>query len=86
MSAHGDRAADLLIHYFSLIAERAGVPWDGDNASEIRVAVDCLTDAATEAAGAKYEKRVRELEEALVTAEGNLRRIERGMHSHGPAA
>lgn len=50
-----DKAADLFVHYFSLIANRAGVPWDSDNVSEIRTAVDHLMDAARTAAREEVE-------------------------------
>ena len=50
-----DKAADLLIHYFAGIAAEAGFNWDGDNASEIRTAVDHLMDAAREVAREEIE-------------------------------
>ena len=39
------RAADLLVHYFRLVANAAGVPWDGDNDVEVSSIVDALVDA-----------------------------------------
>ena len=45
----------MLIHYFDLIARASGVAWDGDNAAEIRVAVDYLMDAARDIAREEVE-------------------------------
>jgi hypothetical protein len=54
-NASAGRAADLLIHYFAGIAHEAGFNWVGDNASEIRTAVDHLMDAARDIARQEIE-------------------------------
>lgn len=41
MSAQ-DRAADLLIHYFRIAYQEAGIGWDSDNASEVVEIVDLI--------------------------------------------
>ena len=40
------RAVELTQHYFRMIAEAAGVPWDGDNDVEVELMVACVIDAA----------------------------------------
>ena len=39
-------AVHLAQHYFRLIAQRAGVPWDGDNDVEVELMVCQIVDAA----------------------------------------
>lgn len=39
-------ATHLLQHYFSLVAQRAGVQWDSDNEAEVELIVDGLLGAA----------------------------------------
>ena len=39
-------AVHLAQHYFRLIAQRAGVPWDGDNDVEVELMVCQIIDAA----------------------------------------
>jgi hypothetical protein len=48
MSDAQGRAVSLAQHYYRLIAERAGVTWDGDNDTEIRLLVGDIIDAAAE--------------------------------------
>jgi hypothetical protein len=45
---HRRRAKDLLVHYFKVVFERAGIPWDGDNIIEIEQIVDEIIQAAIE--------------------------------------
>lgn len=52
-NVNAEAAADLLIHYFRVIAEKAGIGWDGDYSAEIRNAVDRLMDAAQDIARAE---------------------------------
>lgn len=54
-NAAADQAADLLIHYFRLIAHNAGFGWDGDNNAEVRIIVDRLMDAARQVAREEIE-------------------------------
>jgi hypothetical protein len=49
-NANAETAADFLIHYFRMIAKRAGIEWDSDYSAEIRNAVDRLMDAARDIA------------------------------------
>ena len=44
-----DRAVRLLEHYFSLLAKKAGLHWDGDNNAEIGEIVDSIIEAARDA-------------------------------------
>lgn len=37
-----DEATRLMLHYFELIARKAGVNWDSDNAAEVRELVTLL--------------------------------------------
>jgi hypothetical protein len=46
MSEAQQRAVELAQFYFRRIAQQAGVPWDGDNDSEIDLMVGCIIDAA----------------------------------------
>jgi hypothetical protein len=46
MSDAQGRAVSLAQSYFRLIAERAGVTWDGGNDTEIELMVCCIIDAA----------------------------------------
>jgi len=43
-----DTAVRLLTHYFALLANKSGVRWDRDTASEIADAVDAIIAAARE--------------------------------------
>ena len=63
-----DRAVHLAQHYFRLIATRAGVPWDGDNDTEIEVLVDSIADTA--------RAEVRELRAGLSAACGHITALE----------
>jgi hypothetical protein len=59
------QAVQLAQHYFRLIAQRAGVPWDGDNDVEIELMVSFIIDSA--AAGLRSQvddalERIRALE------------------------
>ncbi len=47
MSDAQGRAVSLAQHYFRLIAERAGMTWDGGNDTEIELMVCCIIDATT---------------------------------------
>lgn len=38
-------AQQILCHYFSLIAERAGIKWDYDNDHEVNGVVDSIIEA-----------------------------------------
>ena len=49
-------AVRLIVHYFRLLAEGAGVPWDSDNDSEVISIVDCIIEAAA-SKGAKKALR-----------------------------
>ena len=40
-----DDAAHLFIHYFRMIAQKAGIEWDPDYSAEIRTAIDYLMGA-----------------------------------------
>jgi hypothetical protein len=42
------RAAELAQHYFRLIAQQAGVPWDSDNDVEVELMIGLIIDAAAE--------------------------------------
>lgn len=44
-----ERAEYTLLHYFRVIAKKAGLPWDHDNDVEIRSIVTDLLDASKEA-------------------------------------
>jgi hypothetical protein len=46
MSDAQGRAVSLAQHYFRLIAQRSGVPWDGDNDTEISLLVENIIEAA----------------------------------------
>jgi hypothetical protein len=46
MSEPQQRAVQLAQFYFRRIAQPAGVPWDGDNDSEVDLMVGCIIDAA----------------------------------------
>jgi hypothetical protein len=48
MDTAEERATELFIHYFRLIASQAGVAWDYDNDGEIRAAIEYLLDAAVD--------------------------------------
>jgi hypothetical protein len=59
------RAAELAQHYFRLIAQRAGVNWDGDNDTEIDLMIGHIVDAAAERLRPQLDdaiKRIRQLE------------------------
>jgi hypothetical protein len=43
-----DRAADLLIHYMRTAWEAAGLHWEPDNSTEIRIIFDHLMAAVTQ--------------------------------------
>lgn len=49
--ASRDAAKGTLIHYFRMIAEKAGIKWDSDNEAEVGGIVDDILDAA------KYEAK-----------------------------
>lgn len=42
------KAADLLIHYFRTVFEKAGLKWDSDNDAEIYEAVVAIVQSAIE--------------------------------------
>jgi hypothetical protein len=42
------RAKRLLVHYFRLLSEKAGLQFDGDNVAEIEEIVDRIVEAARE--------------------------------------
>jgi hypothetical protein len=46
MSEAQAQSVHLAQHYFRLIAEQAGVKWDGDNDTEIRLLVENIIEAA----------------------------------------
>jgi hypothetical protein len=46
MSEAQRRAVELAQHYFRLIAQQAGVPWDSDNDVEVELMVGLIIDAA----------------------------------------
>jgi hypothetical protein len=46
MSASRQQAENLLVHYISRAWEAAGLNWDSDNDSEVRLIVDNLTEVA----------------------------------------
>jgi hypothetical protein len=43
---HKAEAAQLLVHYFQMIAKKAGLPWESDHTAEIEAAVEHIIDAA----------------------------------------
>ena len=53
MTEAQQQAVHLAQHYFRLFAQRAGVPWDGDNDTEVELMVCQIIDAA--AAGLRGE-------------------------------
>lgn len=77
-----DNAADLLVHYFSMIADAGGVRWDGDNDSEIRAAVDGLMTTARLIAQEENES----LRSGLQDLRKEVDRLRRQAHGHGSAA
>ena len=42
------KAKQLLLHYFTLLAQRAGIPWNADNMTEVEMIVDYIVDACKE--------------------------------------
>src|SRR6266496_3353648 len=65
MSDAQRRATDLAQFYFRLIAQRAGVKWDGDNDTEVDLMVGYIIDAAAARLHAPLDdaiKRIRQLE------------------------
>jgi hypothetical protein len=64
MAEAQQQAVRLAQHYFRLIAQKAGVPWDGDNDVEVELMVCQIIDAAR--AGVR-----RELDDALACLEAN---------------
>jgi hypothetical protein len=48
MSEAQRRAVELAQFYLRLIAERAGLTWDGGNNTEVELMVSCIIDAAAE--------------------------------------
>ena len=50
------QAKRLLLHYFTLLAQRAGIrTWDGDNIMELESIVDLIVDAAVAEAKQQIE-------------------------------
>ena len=49
-SCYREKSCEILVFYFRMIAEQAGICWTKDNYSEINELVDCLIKAAQEAA------------------------------------
>lgn len=69
MSHDLEYAKRIFVHYFQLLAIRAGVAWAGDNISEIEGAVESLVKAATPAPEPTKAPKIRE---ATVEEEGNI--------------
>jgi hypothetical protein len=63
-----ERAEDLLVWYVRKAWEAAGLKWDSDNDSEVRVIVDSVLDAALLDAKAEVEALRSKLD-------GDLRRL-----------
>lgn len=58
-------AKRIFRHYFQLLAERSGQPFDADCINEIGIAVDDIVELAVDASVAKMSARIEALENEL---------------------
>jgi hypothetical protein len=88
MTEAQQQAVHLAQHYFRLIAQRAGVPWDGDNDVEVELMVSCIIDAVAAGLQAQFDgvlERIRVLDRLRPTCVICLDATADRQTSSGPA-
>ncbi len=66
------KAKSTLVWYFRMLAQKAGIQWDGDNEAE----VEDIVDDVLRAASWETDEKIKTLQEQVKDLQGRLAKIE----------